>query len=900
MDYSPNVYRETQNPWKGGAVIPNAVPGYWEDMVDVFSTAPFYWHLEVNPSYGIQRYPITGICPGMALPNITGNFFYRRSFTWTACDAGVTLYFGGVQNAVSVWLNDTYLGRYEGYSAPIEMAIPQELLISGENTLVFSVSNIELTGYKDEMISGLANRASNLYTGGIYGDVELRVYESALRDVAVLIAEDCSKALVHVDSADSVQFQWEVLDGEKVIQSGCDNGDFQFCTAELERWSPENPKLYTLRLTCGTAVLEQVFGVRRFRNVDVQAFLNGKPYYLRGICEHFYYPETIHPCQDIAFYRNEIKILKELGFNFIRCHTHIPAEAYMQAADELGMLVQVESPIFDSIEEWERIITHCRRHPSVVIYCCGNEIVMDEAYLEHARECARLVHEKTDALFSLMSALGGIEYNHGNVENKDELKTTPFTHHPARLKTAEEFSDVFNSYTLGRTSYSSLKGDPAVLDEQGAIYHKPRFSHEIGIQGTYTDLSLKGRYEGNRIGATEMFSSIEKHLESKGLLKRAPLYFKNSAQWQRRVRKHNFETVRSCKYLAGYDFLGPIDTHWHTFGYDVGMMNEFYELKPGETIRNVRMYNGETVLLTDLGTGFNFAAGENLSFNLLVSHYGSEILQNPELNLRLTADGKCIFRQRLTPGDVVNGAITKLCHVETTLPLVEKPEAMKLYVTLEAGDTFVENEWELYLFPKPEPAEKKDLLICEQMTQEELVKALEQGKNVVLLGSEPFKSLPTTYQIALAGRTSGNLATVIEDHPLTRSFPHDGFCGWQFRQLMEEGKAVCFESNDVPFKPIIEVVSTHKCAIRQAALFEFQALKGKVLVCSFRFAESDPAAVWLKAKLLSYAASDAFEPETTMSLQQLEALMNAREIQVTANTNLAFDPAVGKGANRKK
>ena len=38
--------------------------------------------------------------------------------------------------------------------------------------------------------------------------------------------------------------------------------------------------------------------------------------------------------------------------------------------------------------------------------------------------------------------------------------------------------------------------------------------------------------------------------------------------------------LRRCENMAGYDFLGPVDTHWHTFGYDVGMMNEFFELKP--------------------------------------------------------------------------------------------------------------------------------------------------------------------------------------------------------------------------------------------------------------------------------------------------------------------------------
>ena len=76
----------------------------------------------------------------MALPNIIGNFFYRRSFV---CEniKNAAIRFEGVQNSVSVWINDTFLGRHEGYSTPFEMSIPDEAVRSGENTIIFSVSN---------------------------------------------------------------------------------------------------------------------------------------------------------------------------------------------------------------------------------------------------------------------------------------------------------------------------------------------------------------------------------------------------------------------------------------------------------------------------------------------------------------------------------------------------------------------------------------------------------------------------------------------------------------------------------------------------------------------------------------------------------------------------------------
>ena len=886
MSYSQSVYTGKECPWKTGEMVKKAVPGYWEEMTAMFAQTRFYAALKINPEYGIQRYPMRQSVPDMALPNITGNFFYRRSFYLETEAGSQTIHFGGVQNAASVWINGTYLGRHEGYSTPFELQIPAGLLRNGENEVVLSVSNIDLTGFNQEPVSGLTTRAACQYTGGITGDIALRIYSTPLRDAAVMISEDCKEAEVRILSDGQLTFTWQVLDGIALLQSGVATGNFRFDTRELELWSPENPKQYTLQIICDGEVLCRKFGVRRLLTEGVSLRLNGEPYYLRGACEHCYYPETVHPSKDISFYRNVISHLKRLGFNFIRFHTHVPTQEYMQAADELGILIQVECPTNASLTEWVQIVDFCRQHPSVVIFCCGNERYITDLYTEYLRDCAEVVHTRTDALFSPLSALRLLEYAFRK-EDQDELTETPFLHNPRRFREVGEFADLYNSYTLGYNSYFSLLADPEMIDSWSDVYAKPRLSHEIGIHGTYTDLSLKARYEGTRIGQTEMFSSIQKHLQSKGLLHKAPLYFKNSCQWQRRLRKHNFESTRMSQNLAGYDFLGPIDTHWHTFGYDVGMMNEFYELKPGETLRNVRMYNSDTVLLTDMGTSFNFRSGDKLEVNLFVSHYGKEELVNPELNVRLMMGDKCLHRQRIISEEAPRGRVTKLHVLCLELPQVQCPQKLLLSVTLEGKDTFAENEWELYLFPVEQILQQEDLLIRNAMPPEELLHALEQGKRVLLLGSEPFPSIPTSFQIALAGRTAGNLATVIADHPLMRELPHEGFCGWQFRHLLEGGCAVSFESDQVPFEPIVEVVSSHKYAIRQAALFEFRALNGRLLVCSFRFDDADPAAAWLKAALIRYVESEAFAPKQYLSADLLQSIISRKIACAGANTNFA-------------
>lgn len=891
MHYAEEKYIGEADPFKTGNTVDLAVPGYWEDMTEKFQCTEFYSSLNYNPMYCRQRYPMTGYAPDMALPTIIGNFFYRRSFFCAKITGKACLHIGGVQNSASVWINGKYLGRHEGYSTPFDFDIPDGTLIEGENIITLSVSNHRLEGFDGQPVSGLTSRAACEGTGGIWGDVELRVYQSPLRDIGVKIANDLSAVSVTVEAVEPCHVKWSVKDGKNIILSGESDGDFSFDAKALLPWSPENPKLYTLTVESGEGSIDRPLGIRRLVPDGVQFKLNGKPYYLRGVCEHCYYPITIHPNRDISFYRDIIKKMKELGFNYIRCHTFVPDDEYMQAADELGMLFHIESPNNTTLEEWRQIVTYCRRHPSVVIYCCGNELQIHDDYIRHLEKIADDVHARTDSLFSPMSALRGFEYAFGNEPDKmDEVVKEPCNHNPRRFAIAAKFCDLYNSYTSAHNSYSSVYGDPKKVDSWSDVYGKPRLSHEIGINGTYTDLSLKDRYKGTPVGNTEYFSSIEKHLKEKGLLENAPLYFRNSCQWQRRVRKHCFENVRLSEKLAGYDFLGPIDTHWHTFGYDVGMMNEFYEMKPGESVRGVLMYNSPTVLLTSLGVKANFECGENVNIDLSASHYGDGDIENATLTARLMEGGRVVERQAFAIERVENGRLSKLAELSITMPESESPKAYKLYVTLEGGQVFAENEWEIYAFPKADEAEKGSVIVSGGMSIDELKQALRLGNDILFLGGAPFPTNSTSFQIALAGRTSGNLATVIHEHELMNDMPHEGFCSWQFRGLMESGRAVCFLDESVPFDPIVEVVSTHKFAVKQASLFEFKAFEGRVLVCTMKFNDNDPAARWLKNRILNYMQSENFDPKITFTEAHIDALANAKMVKVTENTNFAFNP----------
>ena len=919
MAYRPYAHETVALPDFKGVRVAGAIPGYWEDMVEAFRAAGMEDEFRVNPLFERQHLPIVGSAGDTTLPNIYGCFYYRRTVELDRAGDAV-LAFEGVRNQVHVWINGLFVAFRAGFSTPFELSVPDGVLRKGANEIVLAVSNNPNLGYCD-YVSGLTTRSVFRSTGGVNGKLELRFPRNGLGDVYVTTAKDLKSFMVHLGltqrrdapapqasgclseanpkgrkgprDAEKEEYSYEISSSAgDVVASGKTSGDLTLSTKGFEFWSPERPVRYTLRIKTPEGEYSQKFGIRRLVADGEKFRLNGKPVYLRGVTEHCYFPKTVHLPRDLEYYRMITAKRKELGFNFVRFHTFVPPVEYLEATDELGMLVHVESPNFVPEPEFAAIIAFARRHPSVVIYCTGNETRIDRIAEAYLRDVAEMVHERTDSLFSPMSAMRGVEYL--LMPGKDPIVTEPFRHNAERMSRIAQFCDVWTSYQLGLTSYESLNtGSSADLDSWGDAYcGKPRTSHEICIDSSYVDFGLEKMYPPNSpILKAGVFSEPRKVLEEKGLLGRADVYFRNSCEWMRRIRKFTFEKLRAADRVAGYDFLGDINTHWHTFGYSVGMMDEFYRLKPGETVGDVLRYNSAAVLLSGLGSDFNVVAGEKKRVNISLSNYEGDA-KDAKLRVELVASrGGGVSHVAKKIGNVKNGKLVELGEFDVEIPATDMPSKYLFRASFAGGAVVAENEWEIYAFPKvaqsPVP---KNVRAVDAISLDELVEAMARGERVLLFGAGPFKSLPTTYRIGMAGRTSGNFATVIKaGHPALKDFPHDGFCGWQFRRLMEGGRAVQLEAG-VPFDPIIDIASSVKLPIRQSALFEYRVGEGRLMVCSFNFQDGDPAAAWLKARLVEYASGDEFEPLLRLTQDQLRAVVNAPLLTGEANSNKARNP----------
>ena len=465
MAYRPYAHESVDCPRFAGVTVADAVPGYWEDMLDAFRTAGMKDEFRINPLYGRQRHPITGWADDTTLPNISGCFYYRRMVVLDRTDAAV-LAFEGVRNQVHVWINGRFVAFRAGFSTPFELTVPKGVLVKGTNEIVLAVSNNPNLGYCD-YVSGLTTRAVFRSTGGVNGKLELRFPKNALGDVYVTTAQDLKTFTVHV--AGGVPFSYEIRDGERVLARGKAKGDFTLPTEGFAFWSPEDPRRYELALATPQGTYRQKFGLRRLVADGEKLRLNGRPIYLRGVTEHCYFAKTVHLPRDLGYYRMITAKRKELGFNFVRFHTFVPPEEYLEATDELGMAVHMESPNFVSVPEFAAIVSFARRHPSVVIYCTGNETRIDRMAEAYLRDVADIVHARTDALFSPMSAMRGVEY--ALMKGRDAVVPAPFPHNAERMARLAPFCDLFTSYQLGLTSYESLnRGSSADLDAWGDAY----------------------------------------------------------------------------------------------------------------------------------------------------------------------------------------------------------------------------------------------------------------------------------------------------------------------------------------------------------------------------------------------------------------------------------------------
>ena len=411
-----------------------------------------------------------------------GSVWYKRSFDFiksTPTDH-VFIYFGAVNYRADVYLNGKKLGMHKGGFTPFNFEIPDSVLQQKNNFLVVKVDNKR---FKDEVPT--VNTDWWNY-GGITRDVQLvEVSEKFIRDYFIQLKRYSQSNDHEIEGwvklnniqRENVEIDIPELKIKKIfaVIDSIVNININVNNAQL--WSPENPKLYQIKIITSSETVVDKIGFRTIEAAGKQVLLNGKPIFMRGICMHEEIPMDIRRAYSKQDAIQLLSWAKSLNCNMVRLAHYPHDETMTQVADSLGILVWSEIPVywtidFTSKEVFEKaqkqlteMITRDHNRASVIIWSVGNETPVNEARTTFMHNLISAARE-LDATRLISAALQS-EYN---AEQKTNMIDDPLGKYVDLVS--------FNEY-LGW--YGGLPSN-ATNATWKTIYEKPLFISETGAE----------------------------------------------------------------------------------------------------------------------------------------------------------------------------------------------------------------------------------------------------------------------------------------------------------------------------------------------------------------------------------------------------------------------------------
>ena len=283
-----------------------------------------------------------------------GTVWYKRSFDYTnkKSDDRVYLYFGAVNYKAEVYLNGHKLGTHIGGFTPFQYEVTDQLK-EEDNFLIVKVDNKRVK-------TGVPTLNTDWWNyGGITRDVKLIPVASSFIANYSLTLDNKDNRLIHakisLDGDDKsrkpVMLQIPELDINTTVTTGASGyAEANIRVADLDYWSPDNPRLYSVTLKSDVDSIADEIGFRSISTSGSDILLNGEPVFLRGISIHEESPYTGGRAHTIADAVRLLQWAKDLGGNYVRL-AHYPHNEHMvRMADKMGLLVWSEIPVYWTID----------------------------------------------------------------------------------------------------------------------------------------------------------------------------------------------------------------------------------------------------------------------------------------------------------------------------------------------------------------------------------------------------------------------------------------------------------------------------------------------------------------------------------------------------------------------
>ncbi len=395
---------------------------------------------------------------------------YRRHFKLPAELRGQRVFvdFSGVMTAATVHLNGQRLGDYRGGYTPFSFELTSHVNWKGDNVLAVEVDSTERAD-----IPPFGGDIDYLTFGGIYRDVALRVVSGTFienifaKPVAVLGADRRVDVRCYLNGQSAkptttmppLKLTIELRDGERLVAtasrelSPADSSPHYDVTltnlGAVELWDLDKPKLYQVRaqLYAGAELLDHFdtrIGFREARFTPEGFHLNGKHIKLRGLNRHQTFP-FVGQAMPARVQRRDAWLLKrELKCNIVRTSHYPQSPHFLDACDELGLLVFEEIPGWQHIgdQPWkdlsvqyvETMIRRDWNHPAIILWGARvNESHDDHDFYVRTNNLAHSLDDSRQT--------GGVRYNYQSERLEDVFTMNDFgfplrpPNHPLYLNT---------------------------------------------------------------------------------------------------------------------------------------------------------------------------------------------------------------------------------------------------------------------------------------------------------------------------------------------------------------------------------------------------------------------------------------------------------------------------------
>lgn len=828
------------------------------------------------------------------------------------------LKFGAVDYRAVVYVNNQQVGSHEGGYLPFEFDVTS-FLHTGENHIAVRVSD---PGVKPDEVEGIKyaeipHGKQNWYvqTSGLWQSVELDIRPQVHVGVVHVSAGEGGNFTfsVHLlnppsDASEAPTVRAEILDPDGgVVWKGAQNavrkkGVYMFSgkLSNPNLWSLSHPALYTLHVhTSSDEEQSYRFGFRTFETRDGKFYLNGKVIYLRGALDQAFYPDTIYTPPSLDYLKDEMRQAKAMGLNLLRCHIKVPDPRYLEAADEMGMLIWYEIPNWDKMtaDSEARALVTLRamvqrdwNHPSIVIVSIANESwglnldqAPDRAWLKQAYHIAKqivpgwLVEDNSACCHNF----------HVSADLADFHEYDSIPDHAADFDRFVSDLATRPKWLFSQYGDAEPKGnEPLMLSEFGnwglpfVPQEKPWwFSRDFHGRTITLPEGLEKRFEDYQYNT--LFPDLHALLAA-------------TQAHEFKSLKYEIASLRSQPTIQGYVITELTDVMWESNG----LMDIWRN--PKDFAADLGAIQQNDVLLVR-PVKHNYFAGSRAEAEVYFSHYNPQDLEAATVDWNVEGTSLKGSFQAPAVGVGISG---KVGTITFTVPAPAAPSRNVLSVQIAAGDEVIAKESvDLYFYPSAMPTipppvsfhdpngklrrlagemQRRDYfetdnpqahpVMITPVFDDDVKKALESGSTVILLCNAPetvtqeFKIVPRS-EDSFDGNWVSNFAWVRKAAPPFDKIGFDTLSGFETGEATPETVVVGIPP--AMFQDVLAGEFYGWIHSNVGTLVQARYGKGKLLICTFSLNTpytTDPYATFLMDELVSYAAS-GFSPKFNITPQ---------------------------------